>query len=140
MFCFRLEAENANLKQNIQTSSEDSSKVVGANQPTPETTTKDTAAMTEVFLQSMLPITSPSNLPSTTPSTIFQFDPITATASPKSPFQTTLITQTTQITQESSGDIQEDVLQPQNVQTNFQPVTRGVDSLNTNTSALVGQP
>ena len=113
---------------------------MSANQPTPETTTKDTAAMTEVFLQSMLHITSSSNLPSTTPSTIFQFDPITATASPKSPFQTTPITQTTQITQESSGDIQEDVLQPQNVQTNVQPVTSGVDSLNTNTSALVRQP
>src|ERR1044071_5471081 len=86
--------------------------------------------MTEVFLQSMLHITSSSNLPSTTPSTIFQFDPITATASPKSPFQTTPITQTTQITQEPSGEIQEDVL----------PVTSGVDGLNTNTSALVRQP
>jgi myosin heavy subunit len=46
----------------------------------------------------------------------------------------TPITQTTQITQESSGDIQED-----NVQTNVQPVTSGVNSLNTNTSALVRQ-
>ena len=131
------------LKQKIQSSSKGSSKVVSANQPTPETTTKDTAAMTEVFLQSMLPITSSSpSLPSTPnlPSTTSQFDPITATTSPKSPFQTTPITQTTQMTQESSGDIQEDVLQPQNVQTNVQPVTSGVDSLNTNTSALVRQP
>ena len=139
----RLEAEKADLKQKIQSSSEGSSRVVSANQPTPETTTKDSAA--GVFLQSILPITpspslpSTSNLPSTTP-TILQFDPITATASPKSPFKTTPITQTTQITQESSGDIQKDVLQPQNVQTNVHPVTSGVDSLNTNTSALVRQP
>src|ERR1043165_1512992 len=108
----RLEAEKADLKQKMQSSLKGSSRVVSANQPTPETTTKDTAA--EVFLQSILPITpspsSPStyNLPSTTP-TILQFDPITATASPKSPFPTP-ITQTTQITQETSGDIQEDAL------------------------------
>ncbi|CAG8480545.1 16741_t:CDS:10 [Funneliformis mosseae] len=143
----RMEAENSDLKQKVQSLSESSSKAESANQPTAETTTKDTVALAEDFLQSLtaLPIapTSPSMSvtpnPPATPTALIKLDLNTANASPKSPLQAT---------QELPIDKQDDVsqspsvspsVQPANIQSNnVQPATTsGVDSPNTTTSVLV---
>ncbi|RIA84068.1 hypothetical protein C1645_432278 [Glomus cerebriforme] len=109
----KLEAENTDLKQKVQSSTENSSKAEVAevtSQPTAETITKDTAVKTEEFLQSILPMTSTSLSMPTTPNLpnvvtpAVQFD---SSTSPRSPFQ---------VVQESPSDIQENVSQPPNVQ------------------------
>ncbi|CAI2184345.1 750_t:CDS:2, partial [Funneliformis geosporum] len=146
----RMEAENSDLKQKVQSLSESSSKAESSNQSTAEPTAKDTVAMTEDFLQSLtlLPIAPPSpsisvtpNLP-TTPTAVIKLDLNTTNASPKSPLQAT---------QELPIDKQDDVSQSPSVppiiqQTNIPPnnvqsaTTSGVDSPNTTTTSMQNVP
>jgi hypothetical protein len=123
----RLETEIVDLKQRVQSSSENSVKAEVNNQSTDKTIAKDAVVVSEEFLPTSTSSSMPTtpNLPSTTPSAVVQlFDSNAAnatTASPRSP---------SKVMQELPGDIQENISQPPpNVQqTSVQPASSSGDT------------